>query len=60
MPLYIEGCPTILDYFERSVKNFPNQDFLGTRTQLANDDKGQPQFGEYTWKTFKEIEVQAK
>jgi hypothetical protein len=60
MPKFEDECFTILDYFERSVKLFPDGQFLGTRTQLENDAAGKPQFGEYTWKTWRETEVQVQ
>ncbi len=60
MPQHIPECKTCLDYFERSAKLFPNEPFLGTRTQLENDAKGKPVFGDYTWKTYAEVEKMAQ
>ena len=37
MPRYIDDCHTTLDYFERSVNLYPDEPFLGTRTQLENN-----------------------
>ena len=54
-PNYIKGCNTYLDYFERNVKLYKDDRFLGTRVKLADVD-GKPTFGDYAWKTFGEIE----
>ena len=55
MPSYIKGCNTYLDYFELNVKNHRDSRFLGTREKLAEVD-GKPEFGEYVWKSFSEVE----
>jgi len=35
---------------------YPDEPMLGTRTQLDNDEKGKPVFGDYTWKSFAEVQ----
>jgi hypothetical protein len=60
MPSFDENCSTILDYFEKRASDYPNEHFLGTRTKLSNDSLGKPIFGEYTWKTNKEVETTVK
>ena len=42
-------CDTFLKIFRRNVATRPNEPFLGTRTQLANNAQGEPVFGDYTW-----------
>ena len=60
MPSFDDKCSTILDYFEKRTIDYPNENFLGTRTKLSNDSLGMPIFGEYTWKTNKEVETTVK
>jgi long-chain acyl-CoA synthetase len=60
MPSWDEKCLTILDYFEKRVSLYPNDDFLGTRAKLAPGADGKPVYGEYTWLTNKEVETTVK
>lgn len=56
-PKHREGCNTYLDYFEHSVRARPEAPFLGQRVPNGVDEKGKPVFGEYVWKSFKEVET---
>jgi hypothetical protein len=38
----IEGCDTILKHFKRQVTNQRNVDWLATRQNLGNNEKGEP------------------
>jgi len=46
----IPGINTIWKAFERSVKEFGNRPFLGTRRFISKD-----RYGEYLWKTYAQI-----
>ena len=46
-PIY-EGCKTIWDLFQRSVRKFHSKRFLGTRNP---NKEGKP----YEWKTYRQI-----
>lgn len=58
--MHIPGCDTMLKLFKQHSKNSPNRPFLGTREELGKDEKGKPLFGEYTYKSFKEVDVNAQ
>lgn len=55
MPDHVEGCKTIIDYFERQAKARPNYQILGTRTCLGKDENGKVRFGDYAWKSYAEV-----
>ena len=44
------GCSTLHECFEYTVKRIPNRQFLGTRNESK---EGKP----YEWKTFREIAI---
>ena len=47
-PSELFGCKTIWELYQRTMKKFPNNQFLGTRNQAK---EGAP----YEWKTYREI-----
>lgn len=48
---------TILKFFQSNVKESPDAPFLGSRKPTGQiDDKGKPIFGEYLWKSNKEVD----
>jgi hypothetical protein len=47
-PSEVNGCKTLWEGFQRTVKRIPNHKFLGTRNQ---EKPGKP----YEWKTWREI-----
>lgn len=47
MPAEYNGCKTIWELFQKTVKRIPNNRFLGTRNP---NKEGRP----YEWKTFRE------
>lgn len=51
---------TFLKLFKRNVSERPNDAFLGTRQRLADGADGKPQFGEYQWKTWSEVDQEAQ
>ena len=44
-------CYTFLDYFEKIVKERPNDSYLGSRVKL-----NEKEFGGYEWMSYKQVE----
>lgn len=59
IPSIDPNCNTQLEFFEKSCLKRPNAPFLGTRDCVGKDEKGKPKFGDYSWKSFKEVQLTA-
>ena len=56
-PIEEGGKDTLLQYFKRNVANRPHEPFLGTRNQLEQlDVNGRVQYGDYTWRSYAEVD----
>ena len=54
-PKPIEGIDTLLDIFNKNLKEGKDEPFLGTREKLQDG-----KFGEYIWQTYGEVDVNKK
>jgi hypothetical protein len=55
VPTENADCDTLLKHFDRHTKARPTAPFLGQRPEIGKDEKGQPTFGDYEWKTFQHV-----
>jgi len=55
IPLLVEGCDTILKHFKRQVAERRDQPYLGSRPVTGKDEKGKDTFGDYEWKSWKQV-----
>jgi len=53
----IEGCDTILKHFKRQVTVRRNDEWLATRPITGKNEKGEPTFGDYEWKTWGKVDT---
>ena len=57
LPQHSPDLDTFLKLFKRNVAQRPHEPFLGPRQRIEDSADGKPQFGEYAWRTWSEVDT---